>query len=72
MSCYAWELACLYAYTETDNTRVLSRIAAARSIITERLMESVPLSKEEWVKIGMALDALESLEKAKIPIHQRN
>ena len=68
MSCYAWELACLYAYAETDSSSVLHRIALARSIIVERFLEAVPVSKEEWLKMDSALDALESLEEARIPI----
>jgi hypothetical protein len=67
MSCYAWELACLSAFVETDDTKLPTRIADARSIIAARLMESVPISDEEWQKIELALGALESLAEEKIP-----
>jgi hypothetical protein len=67
MSCFVWELACLSAFLETDNTKLPSSIALARSIIAGRLVESVPINEEEWLKIASALDALESLEEEKIP-----
>ena len=67
MSCFVWELACLSAFLEKDSTKLPSSIALARSIIAGRLMESVPVSKEEWLKIQSALDALESLEEEKVP-----
>jgi hypothetical protein len=67
VSCFVWELACLSAFLEMDNTRLPSSIALARSIIAGRLMESVPINEEEWLKIASALDALESLEEEKVP-----
>jgi hypothetical protein len=67
MSCFAWELACLSAFLEADDTKLPFRIAQARSIIAGRLMESVPVSEEEWQKIELALGALESLAEEKIP-----
>ena len=71
MSCYAWELACLSAFVETDITKVPTRIADARSIIAGRLMESIPVNKEEWLKIESALSALESLEQERLPTRQK-
>ena len=69
MSCFVWELACLSAFLEVDNTKLPSRIAQARSIIAGRFMESVPVNEEEWLKIQSALDALKSLEEEKVPTH---
>jgi hypothetical protein len=70
MSCFAWELACLSAFIETDNAKLPARIADARSVIAGRLMESIPVTEEEWLKVAAALDALESLEKARFSIRQ--
>ena len=67
MSCYAWELACLNAFVETDDETVLSRIATARSLIVSRILESVPISKDEWIQIETAVTVLESLEKRESP-----
>jgi hypothetical protein len=67
MSCHAWELACLSAFLEADDTKLPYRIAQARSTIAGRLMESVPVNDEEWLKIQSALEALESLEEEKVP-----
>jgi hypothetical protein len=63
MSCYAWELAVLSAFVEQDSSNVRSRIADARSTIARRMAESVPVTKEEFLKIESALIALEALEE---------
>jgi hypothetical protein len=66
---YAWESAVLKAVLETDNWVIYSRITAARSILTDRLNDTKPISEDEKEKIERALHGLQVLEQERVPRH---
>jgi hypothetical protein len=57
-----WKSDCLKALLEADNTKVLSRILAARCSIAQRLQGSAGISENERSEIERALHKLHALE----------
>ena len=62
MPIYPWELACMEAILETEDSLIYSRIIAARSRIAERLDGLESVSEEEQAEIENALENLKNLE----------
>jgi hypothetical protein len=67
MTTYPWQHACLKAILETDNSLIYSRIAAARSILMDRLDAPKPIGEEEKAEIENAFTGLEILESERCP-----
>jgi hypothetical protein len=63
MAVYPWEAACVKAALESNSAFMPSRIAVARSGISERISGPDPIGAEERAEIENALLRLNLLEK---------